>query len=62
MQWLLGTILLLAIGALIGLVLGNLWLGLTLGAVVGIGWLIAYESWRGRNPDMYDEDDDGAQI
>ncbi|MEU1971269.1 hypothetical protein ABZ477_06425 [Microbacterium sp. NPDC019599] len=61
-QWLIGTIVLLAAGALVGLVLGSLLLGLMIAAVVSIGWLMAYESWRGRAPDLYDDDDDGARL
>ena len=53
--WLLGTIALLAIGALIGAVLGSVPLGITLGAIVSIGWLLAYESRRGRNVGVNDE-------
>jgi hypothetical protein len=61
MSWLLGTILLLALGVLFGLVFGNVWLGLILGAVISIGWLIAYESWRGRNVGVND-DDHGIEL
>ncbi|MGP3534432.1 hypothetical protein ACTU3I_06520 [Microbacterium sp. RD1] len=55
-QWLLGTVLLLALGVLFGLIFGNIWLGIVLGAAVSIGWLIAYESWRGRNSGVNDDD------
>ena len=61
-QWLLGTIVLLAAGALVGLILGSLVLGLGIAVLVSIGWLMAYESWRGRAPDLYDDDDDGARL
>ena len=61
-QWAIGTVLLLAIGAIVGLVLGSIWLGLAIAAVVSIGWIVAYESWRGRTPDLYDDDDDGARL
>jgi len=61
-QWLIGTVILLGGGAIIGLVLGSLLLGLMLSVLLSIGWLIAYESWRGRTPDLYDEDDDGARL
>ena len=37
-------------------------LGLAIAAVVSIGWLMAYESWRGRAPDLHDDDDDGARL
>ncbi len=55
-RWLLGTVLLLALGVLFGLVFGNVWLGIVLGAAVSVGWLIAYESWRGRNAGVNDPD------
>ncbi len=61
-QWLIGTVVLLAAGAVIGLLLGSLLLGLVLALAVSIGWLMAYESWRGRTPDLYDEDDNGARL
>ncbi|MFH8248846.1 hypothetical protein ACH3VR_00580 [Microbacterium sp. B2969] len=60
--WIVGTIVLLVVGAIVGLVLGSIWLGLAIAAIVAIGWIMAYESWRGRTPDMYDEDDDGARL
>jgi len=61
-QWLIGTVVLLAAGAVIGLLLGSLLLGLVLALAVSVGWLMAYESWRGRTPDLYDEDDNGARL
>jgi hypothetical protein len=60
-QWLLGTIGLLIVGALVGLGLSNVWLGLVIGAAVSLGWLIAYESWRGRNAGVNDENH-GIQL
>lgn len=60
--WIAGTVLLLVLGIVIGLILGSVWLGLALAAIVSIGWLMAYESWRGRNPDLHDPWDDGAQL
>jgi len=53
--WLLGTVGLLAVGALIGAVLGSIALGITIGAIVSIGWLMAYESRRGKNVGVNDE-------
>lgn len=53
--WLLGTIALLALGALIGAVLGSIPLGIVIGLIVSIGWLMAYESRRGRNVGVNDE-------
>jgi hypothetical protein len=47
---------LLGLGVLFGLVFGSVWLGIVLAAAVSIGWLIAYESWRGRNSGVNDED------
>jgi len=61
-QWLVGTVILVAAGAAIGLLLGSLLLGLVLAVLISIGWLMAYESWRGRTPDLYDDDDDGARL
>lgn len=61
-QWLIGTVVLLGVGAIVGLVLGSILLGLAIAVVVSIGWLMAYESWRGRAPDLYDDDDDGARL
>lgn len=60
--WMLGTVVLLGLGVLFGLIFQNVWLGLVLGAVVSIGWLIAYESWRGHTVGLEDPDDDGAQL
>lgn len=58
-QWLLGTVVIFALGAWIGVVLGNIWLALAL--VISIGWLIAYESWRGRNQGV-DDPDHGIEL
>ncbi len=60
--WALGAVLVFAAGILFGLVMQNVWLGLVLAAAVSIGWLIAYQSRRGRNEGIYDRDDDGAQL
>lgn len=61
-QWIFGAILLLIVGAIVGLVVGSIWIGLLLAAAVSVGWLIAYESWRGRHIGLHDEDDDGAVL
>jgi len=61
-QWLLGTVLLLIVGVLVGLILQSIWLGLLLAVLISIGWLIAYESQRGRSPGLHDDDDDGARL
>ncbi|GAB3148591.1 hypothetical protein GCM10027058_09390 [Microbacterium neimengense] len=61
-MWILGTLALFAVGIIVGIALGSVWIGLLLALIVSIGWLIAYESWRGRNVGIYDRDDDGAQL
>lgn len=60
--WLAGTAALLVLGVTVGLILGSVWLGITLAVIISIGWLIAYESRRGRAPRMDDPWDDGAQL
>ena len=60
--WLAGAIVLLGLGLLVGAILGNLLIGLLLGVLVSIGWLIGYESWRGKTPRLHDDDDDGARL
>lgn len=60
--WLLGTVVLLGLGVIFGLILGSAWFGVFIASIVSIGWLIAYESWRGKNPGMHDPWDDGAQL
>jgi hypothetical protein len=60
--WAFGTALMFAGGILFGIIWGNVWLGVVLAAAVSIGWLIAYESWRGRNVGIEDRDDDGARL
>ena len=60
--WIVGAIVLLVVGGLVGTILGSVWIGILLALVVSIGWLMAYESWRGRNPDLNDEDDNGARL
>lgn len=59
--WLLGTVVLAGAGILFGLVWQNLWLGLLLAAVVSLGWLIAFESSRGRNVGVNDPDN-GVEL
>ncbi|WP_221586200.1 hypothetical protein [Microbacterium sp. G2-8] len=53
---------LIIVAALIGGVLGNVWLGLVLGVLIGIGVLMAFESKRGGNQGIYDRDDDGTEL
>ncbi|MCC4247379.1 MULTISPECIES: hypothetical protein [Microbacterium] len=60
-NWLLGTVVLLGAGVLFGLVFQNVWLGVLLAAIVSLGWLIAYESSRGRNVGVNDPDN-GVEL
>jgi hypothetical protein len=60
--WAFGTALVFALGIIFGLVWGNVWLGVLLALIVSMGWLIAYESWRGRSVGVEDRDDNGAQL
>lgn len=60
--WIAGTVLLLVLGVVVGLILQNLLLGIMLAVIISIGWVIAYESWRGRNPDLNDPNDNGARL
>ena len=47
---------LLIVGVVIGLIFQNAWLGILLAALVWLGWFIGYESRRGRNAGVNDED------
>lgn len=47
---------LLILGIVIGLIFQNVWLGLLLAAIVWLGWFLGYESRRGRNAGVNDED------
>ena len=60
--WLFGSIVLLVLGVVFGLIFGSVWLGLALAVLLSLGWLMGYESWRGRNPRLDDPWDDGAQL
>jgi hypothetical protein len=60
--WIAGSIIMLLVGSIVGLALGSIWIGFAIAAIVSVGWIIAYESQRGRTPDMYDPDDDGARL
>ncbi|AZS38009.1 hypothetical protein CVS47_02659 [Microbacterium lemovicicum] len=60
--WIAGTVALIGLGVLVGAVLGSIFLGLFIAAIISIGWLIAYESWRGRTAGLDDPHDDGAQL
>ncbi|MFF8186560.1 hypothetical protein ACF044_04795 [Microbacterium sp. NPDC016588] len=59
--WLLGSVVLLGAGILFGLVWQNVWLGLLLAAAISLGWLIAFESNRGRNVGVNDPDN-GVEL
>jgi hypothetical protein len=50
-----GTVVLLVLGIVIGLILENVWLGILLAAIVSIGWLLAVESRKGGNVGVNDE-------
>lgn len=53
---LLVTISLLIIGVVVGLIFQNVWLGVLLAAIVWLGWFLGYESRRGHNAGVNDED------
>lgn len=50
------TVGLLVLGVVIGLIFQNVWLGILLAAIVWLGWFLGYESRRGRNAGVNDED------
>ncbi|MDQ0644414.1 hypothetical protein [Microbacterium murale] len=54
-SWLGGTVVLVVLGVVIGLVLQNVWLGLLLAAIVSLVWLFAVESRKGDNAGVNDE-------
>ena len=60
--WAFGTVLIFTLGIVFGMIWGQVLVGLFLAFAVSIGWLIAYESSRGRNVGLENRDDDGAQI
>ncbi|WP_300267470.1 hypothetical protein [Microbacterium sp.] len=53
--WLGGTVVLVVLGIVIGLILQNVWLGLLLAAIVSLVWLISVESRKGGNSGVNDE-------
>lgn len=53
---------LLVVGVAVGLVLQNVWLGLCLAALVGLVWFIGFESRRGGNVGINDDDHDGVRL
>ena len=50
------TVGLLIVGVVIGLIFQNVWLGVLLAAIVWLGWVLGYESRRGNNAGVNDED------
>lgn len=50
------TLGLLIVGVLVGLIFQNVWLGVLLAAIVWLGWFLGYESRRGHNAGVNDED------
>jgi hypothetical protein len=50
------TVGLLVLGVVIGLIFQNVWLGVLLAAIVWLGWFLGYESRRGHNAGVNDED------
>ncbi len=54
--WFAGSVTLLVLGVVIGLILENVWLGLLLAALVSIGWFLATQSRKGDNAGIHDED------
>lgn len=59
-MWRFGSILLalgvIALGALVGVILQNVLLGILLGLLIALGVFLAFESHRGRNTGVNDED------
>jgi MFS superfamily sulfate permease-like transporter len=55
LTWLGGTVVLLVLGVIIGLIIGNLWLGVTIAVLLSLIWLIAVESRKGGNQGVNDE-------
>ena len=51
-----GTIGLFVLGVVVGLILQNVWLGVLLAAIVWLVWFLGFESRRGRNSGVNDED------
>lgn len=50
------TVGLLVLGIVIGLIFQNVWLGVLLAAIVWFGWFLGFESRRGHNSGVNDED------
>jgi uncharacterized membrane protein len=50
------TVGLLIVGIVIGLIFQNVWLGVLLAAIVWLGWFLGYESRRGNNAGVNDQD------
>lgn len=52
---------LLVLGIVIGLIFQNVWLGVLLAVIVWLGWFLGYESRRGHNAGVNDEDN-GIEV
>lgn len=50
------TLGLLILGVVIGLIFENIWLGLAIAALFWLAWFLGYESRRGNNAGVNDED------
>ena len=55
------TVGLLIAGVVLGLIFQNVWLGVLLAAIVWLGWFLGYESRRGHNAGVNDEDN-GVEL
>ncbi|MGO1770272.1 MAG: hypothetical protein ACTHZX_09990 [Microbacterium sp.] len=55
LSWILAVVV-LALGAIVGVILSNVWLGLLIGAIIAIVIVIGAQSRRGRNQGVNDED------
>ncbi|MBO0982029.1 hypothetical protein [Microbacterium sp. SD291] len=47
---------LLILGVVFGLIFENVWLGVLLAVIIWLGWFLGYESRRGHNAGVNDED------
>mgnify|MGYP001587917597 CR=1 FL=1 len=59
--WLVSSIGLYIVGAVVGAALQNVWLGLLLATIVSLVWLIAVESRKGGNVGL-DDPDRGVEL
>ena len=61
-NWVIGSILVFAGGALFGLIWGSVGLGLAVAAAVSIGWLLAYAAGRGQKAGLTAPNDAAARL